>query len=360
VRFFRSLLLTATTCLTLFPSAGEAASLSGRVIDGRMAGVPDVTVRLARFGGHAVTDAQGNWVIQAEVTGMKANHKRQMVSGNLFLDGGRLGVHFSGYDLLGREAITRSIGEQRGTGSAARVRQADPDTLLFSKNGRVFLRDTVSVFDRPAIVRTLDSFANPALVYGHFMDGRDGRVYRTRKIGDDEWMAQNLHALADSSWEYGNNPDSASKYGRLYSWTAAMGLGDSCSTRSCSTLVTTKHKGICPTGWHVPTSLEWNRLIDTMGGVQNAGAAAKTLQGWWPYGGISGNGSDEFGFGSKPSGRRTVNASSSLAGMMTFYLSAQEFDATQAWSRRTHFQLPFFETIAASKLEALSVRCAKD
>jgi uncharacterized protein (TIGR02145 family) len=37
---------------------------------------------------------------------------------------------------------------------------------------------------------------------------------------------------------------------------------------------------ICPTGWHIPTEMEWNELIEWLGGAGMAGTKIKTVQGW--------------------------------------------------------------------------------
>ena len=99
----------------------------------------------------------------------------------------------------------------------------------------------------------------------------DGNTYKTVKIGDQVWMAENLRtthyadgtsiALGSSTstttaYRYYPNNDqfNVSTYGYLYNWKAV--------TRDSTGA---KIQGICPDGWHVPSYREWKKLIDYVG-----------------------------------------------------------------------------------------------
>ena len=122
--------------------------------------------------------------------------------------------------------------------------------------------------------------------YGSLMDDRDGQSYKIVKIGDQWWMAENLNyadsiatpSLSGKSWCFNNEPDSCTKYGRLYTWAAAIdsvavyddGDGVNCGFHAGSCTLPEKVRGICPSGWHMPDTTEWNTLFDEVGGKGDA------------------------------------------------------------------------------------------
>jgi uncharacterized protein (TIGR02145 family) len=109
-------------------------------------------------------------------------------------------------------------------------------------------------------------------------DKRDEKTYKTVKIGKQTWMAQNLnYKTASGSWCYNNDESKCKQYGRLYDWNTAMSA--------------------CPSGWHLPSSEEWDALEAVAGGSV-AGKKLKSKTGW----NKNGNGTDEYGFSALPGG----------------------------------------------------------
>jgi len=130
--------------------------------------------------------------------------------------------------------------------------------------------------------------------YGSVTDGV--KTYKTVVIGTQTWMAENLNydvPGSDTDVCYNNDPDKCAIYGRLYDWATAMALDATCNSTSCAAQVNEKHRGICPSGWHLPSDDEWTTLTDYAGGSSIAG---KYLM---KRGGVS---VDKYGFSALPGG----------------------------------------------------------
>jgi uncharacterized protein (TIGR02145 family) len=119
-------------------------------------------------------------------------------------------------------------------------------------------------------------------------DSRDGKTYKTVKIGEQIWMAENLNiemgksvcndfdetkCKPRGSVCYGNEEANCKKYGRLYDWETAMKA--------------------CPSGWHLPSGAEWEKLTG-LAGLEYEFLKAKS--GW------NSNGTDNYGFSALPGG----------------------------------------------------------
>ena len=93
---------------------------------------------------------------------------------------------------------------------------------------------------------------------GTMTDPRDGRKYQTVSFNYEgktyEWMAEDL--------KYDSK--------ELYTWTDAMQIDDKYMKEVAEdSLIGEKHQGICPDGWHVSSTEEWDILVDYVGDVKN-------------------------------------------------------------------------------------------
>lgn len=136
------------------------------------------------------------------------------------------------------------------------------------------------------------NYFNPDLEYGTLTDACDGRTYKTIQIGSQVWMAENLN-YADSSVNgsyylrgnnrcYNNDSTNCLKAGRFYTWTAAMNIDAKWkSAKTPEGLIQPIHQGICPEGWHVPNTEDWQELLDNIGSDPSAWQAVGFWNGIW-------------------------------------------------------------------------------
>jgi uncharacterized protein (TIGR02145 family) len=103
----------------------------------------------------------------------------------------------------------------------------------------------------------------------------DGNSYKTIKIGNQIWMAENLRSTHYNdgtpipNFTYNNSDADVITYGRLYSWASVM-KGSASSNSNPSHV-----QGVAPVGWHIPSRAEWQQLIDYLGGLSVAGGKLK-------------------------------------------------------------------------------------
>ncbi|MCQ2101878.1 MAG: hypothetical protein MJY98_01460 [Fibrobacter sp.] len=136
--------------------------------------------------------------------------------------------------------------------------------------------------------------------FGELVDARDGRVYKTIKIGDLVWMAENLDYFDSKNDNLSKTIRPSNYSGRLYSWSAAMNLKDIYNF-SYYGKIESPHQGVCPKGWHIPSGDEWNALFNTVGND-----ALSLITSWgWPV-----KGSNESGFSAIPYGVSWCNSRS--------------------------------------------------
>lgn len=101
---------------------------------------------------------------------------------------------------------------------------------------------------------------------GTITDSRDCKHYKVATFDTQTWMVENLNYSSCStkgqSWCYDNKEANCDTYGRLYTWTAAMGI-DSKFQKEYTTLSDTQ-RGICPEGFHIPSDAETDILIASL------------------------------------------------------------------------------------------------
>ena len=187
-------------------------------------------------------------------------------------------------------------------------------------------------------------------------DTRDGKTYKTVKLGEKIWMAENLnYEMRDSvmtnctgndpegcdmgfptiqspSWCNGNKKENCDKYGRLYTFEAA--------------------KVACPTGWHLPEVEEWPER-------GNGGYPAfidYAVVGW-------GGGKDTYGFTVLPAGEYRASSQYFLEpGRFAYFWTSTIDTRNHNCATMIHFgngSEGMVSVCADDENDGLSVRCVK-
>ena len=217
--------------------------------------------------------------------------------------------------------------------------------------------------------------------YGTLTDDRDGQTYKTVKIGDQVWMAENLNyryiqqtfegAEEDSSsYCYDDDPANCAKYGRLYLWSAAMdsagiipgNTANGCGYGEYCNLGNVKVRGVCPEGWHLPDTTEWDALFTAVGEWATVGKMLKSTEGWNDDEGTSGNGSDAYAFSALPAGLRNYYGDFDFEGNSAYFWSSTESSSYCVYGMGLHNDIGYVDYAAIRKSYGygFSVRCLRD
>lgn len=175
-----------------------------------------------------------------------------------------------------------------------------------------------------------------------FTDLRDGKIYTSKRIGDQVWMTENLNYNSLSgSWCKFSNSDFSSDcqtYGRLYEWRIAINA--------------------CPMGWHLPSEEDWSRLISYLGGTGVAGGKLKEEGlNHWSLQNYGANNSS--GFTALPGGA-LIDGEFDQDRLFCLFWTSTEMDTVNAKDIELRFDTNEIFSYEYNKSNGLSVRCIKD
>lgn len=143
-----------------------------------------------------------------------------------------------------------------------------------------------------------------------FTDNYDGHIYKSVKINNQWWMAENLARKTNNGcWSINNDEKSVSTYGYLYNWETASKE--------------------CPDGWHLPSDAEWKELVDFLGGNSIAGSKLKEAgqEHWLGNKGAT----NSSGFTALPAGERSSNGYYAWRTSYGNFWTSTETDDTHVW-----------------------------
>ena len=182
-----------------------------------------------------------------------------------------------------------------------------------------------------------DLSGKPCLGIPTITDSRDGQVYPTVQIGTQCWMKKNMNYPTGNCWCYDNKKSNCDIYGRLYDWETAL--------------------IVCPSGWHLPSDEEWNKLIECLGGIYMAeGKMKETGTDHWmsPNEGTT----NSSGFTALAGGSRSYNGRFGNLRVSTIFWSSQG-DSRISYGRILKSNDERVRR-GGSKLYSFPVRCIQD
>lgn len=210
--------------------------------------------------------------------------------------------------------------------------------------------------------------------YGSLVDERDGEVYCTVKIGNQVWMAENLRYVSKGgnadddvgSFVYGEVAKNGARFGRLYTWAAAMNLDArfneaELDSEQIAKIATGEYQGIAPEGWHIPSEEEWHELCEFLRSLEEdaPGTMLKSADCWEECLG-SRPGKDSVGFAGIPSGGRYSMGYFYDLNKHAYYWTASSTGREYARYRSLGFRGGKIGADYAYKTDAFAIRCVKN
>jgi uncharacterized protein (TIGR02145 family) len=209
-----------------------------------------------------------------------------------------------------------------------------------------------------------------------------GESYPTVQIGTQCWFAKNLNVgtmitgTSDQTnngtiekYCYNNSPANCTTYGGLYQWAEAVQYQNGASnSTSPNPAFTGNVRGICPTGWHLPSDAEYCTLTTFLDATVNcgtfgwsgtdAGGKMKSVSGLWTSPNIGATNSS--GFSALPGGFRDTTGNFGYIGDFTNFWSTSEYSATASVRRYLTSSNSNIYRYNDPKNYGFSARCTQD
>ena len=218
------------------------------------------------------------------------------------------------------------------------------------QRANIMVTDNVN-FHNKSIVVTIRE--NP---HGQFTDSRDCNIYKTIRIGEQVWMAENLRfEVMNGSWYYDDHVGNGITYGRLYNWDAALQA--------------------CPKGWHLPEISEWEKLEEylikngynydgsTIEDKTGKSLAANNLWGENAKEGSIGNdmvSNNKSGFSALPGGWKSEAGYFTNKGTSASFWSSTPYNSEYSYVKELNSYSKSFNGTWAHNASGSSIRCIRD
>ncbi len=205
-------------------------------------------------------------------------------------------------------------------------------------------------------------------VYGYFTDPRDGYTYKTIKIGNQIWLAENLRYLPKINYGY-----------YVYGY-QGYDISEAKSTHNYKTFGVLydmySAKEACPQGWHIPSNEEWNELDLNLGidngeeriivvddteyhfkGHHGGSMVDKNL---WADGVLKQTAIKNVFFNAVPGGWRTYYGKMIDAYIVSMWWTRSRFFGDSFYYKMLYYKEIGVGTGSCDKHCCLSLRCIKD
>ena len=205
-------------------------------------------------------------------------------------------------------------------------------------NTKYYVRAYATVAGGVAYGSVMNFTTLPLNETGTLTDSRDGMQYKTVRIGNQWWMAENLRYYKSSgSWYYDYDSATYSQYGRLYTHETAMNS--------------------CPSGWHLPTDDEWKTMEVTIG---LSPAEVDDIDWRGTNQGMSLYPGGPIGFDILFAGQYYPYGVFGDVGTIATFWSSTAFDASNSWYRGFNLNHGDIHRYSFSNDYGYSVRCLKN
>lgn len=197
-----------------------------------------------------------------------------------------------------------------------------------------------------------------------FTDSRDGNVYKTVKIGNQVWMAENLRYLPSVNSRYTVSTVSNRYYVYDYDGTNVAEAKATENYKTYGVLYNVPGaKAACPAGWHLPTDEEWAQLSEYLGGENSGVGGVLKEKGTQHWNSPNTGAKNKLEFTALPGGMFSKTSSSFLFA----YLGATGYWWTASDDGNYHYIDIYIHANDKGMIRGisymdrgLSVRCVKD